>query len=182
MVFVISMTRYSPEHRRFYNDEYYFKDKEYKPSRRNRYVVRKVDPMAYLVRRMKMAKSFEYQCTVGGSGICPSGWTTSQGWAGLYRAWQAFIIRRADNDIDGMQEYARVIRKIQKDMRIEVRVFPDLKLAALEYMHEPENHDLLEEKAEELDKDDVDDLNSEDVLNIMLEQDRLAYELAGMQY
>lgn len=169
--------RYSPQYRKFYNDEYYFKDHEYKPSKRNKYCIRKVDPMVYLARRVRMARYMQkYECE-----ICDSGWTRGQGWGGLYRAWQAFIINKLDDNTDGMEMYAKVIRKIQKDLKIEVRQFPGLKVAALEYMTDPENRDLLQEEAERLDKD-VDDMNSEDVLNVMLEQDKLAYELAGMQY
>jgi hypothetical protein len=169
------MTRYSPEHRRFYNDQYYYKDKEYKPSKRNSYWTKRKDPLTYIKRRMSMAKRMEYM------GICPSGWSRDQGWGALYKAWQAFIIRKEDNDRDGMERYAQVIRKIQKDIGIKIHEFADLKLVALEYMHDDENKDLLEEKAQELDKE-VEDLNTEDVLNIMLEQDRFAYELADMQY
>jgi hypothetical protein len=172
------MTRYSPEYRRFYNDEYYFKDKEYKPSKRAKYVVRKnVNPIAYLARRVKMAKYMSSKYAE----ICPSGWTRGQGWGGLYKAWQAFILYNQANDIDSMQQYAQIIRKIQKDMQLQLHEFPNLKLAALEYARDPDNHDLLEEKADDLGKE-VDDLNSQDVLNVMLQQDRLAYELAGMQY
>lgn len=170
--------RYSPEHKRFYNDEYYYKDREYKPSRRSKYVVRKDNPMAYLNRRVKMAKYMEkYDCV-----LCESGWTRGQGWGGLYKAWQAYIISMQNDDMDSMENYAKVIRKIQEDLKIAVCDFPNiLKTAALEYASDPENRDLLREEAERLNKD-PDDLNSGDVLNIMLEQDRLAYELAGMQY
>ena len=126
-----------------------------------------------------MARGMEYM--MNHSGICPSGWSRDQGWGALYKAWQAFIIRKYENDRDGMEVYAKVIRKIQQDIGVKMHEFPDLKLAALEYMHDPENRDLLEEEAKAQDKE-VEDLNTEDVLNVMLEQDRFAYELAGMQY
>ena len=171
--------RYSPEHRRFYNNQYYYKDKEYKPSKRNSYWTKRKDPLTYITRRMNATKQLEYQYYH--SGICHSGFTKNQGWGALYKAWQAFILRYQDNDKDGMETYAKVIRKIQNDIGIKMHEFPDLKLAALEYIHDDENKDLLEEKAQELDKE-VEDLNTEDVLNVMLEQDRFAYELAGMQY
>jgi hypothetical protein len=75
-----------------------------------------------------------------------------------------------------MQYYAEGIRRIEKDMRIEITEFPELQLAALEYVQDPENSDLLEEKAKELDKD-VDELSSQDILDIMLEQDQKAYDM-----
>jgi len=173
------MKHYSPKYKRFYDDSYYYKDHEYKPSKRSKYVIRRNDPLVYINRRMNMAKNMEREMYF--NNICPSGWTKGQGFAALYRAWEAFIIRKSEDDKDGMETYAKVIRKIQQDINLQIRDFPDLKLAALEYMNEDENKDLLEEKAEELEKD-VDDLSTEDVLSVMMQQDRLAYELAGMQY
>lgn len=165
--------RYSPKYKRFYDDSRYWSNHEFKPSRRNSFVVR--DPFAYINRRIKTAKHFSDKK------LCDSGYTVDQGWGGLHRAWLAFILRQQDNDRDGMEVYAKAIRKIQKDINLKITEFADLKLAALEYANDPDNHDILEEAAEQQGKE-VDDLNSEDVLNSMMSQDRLAYELAGMQY
>src|SRR5215510_11134002 len=172
--------RYSPEHKRFYNDQYYFKDHEYKPSRRNYYAHRGPkmrNPLYFLQRRAQIAHDLARRC----SGFCDSGFSLDQGWGGLYRAWIGFIIGKNDNDEESMLNYAKVIRKIEHDMKLQMTQFPQLKLIALEYATEKGNEDIIEEAAEELDKD-PDDLTSEDILNEMMRQDRLAYELADMDY
>lgn len=171
--------RYSPKYKRFYNDQYYFKDHEYKPSRRQFYTVKRTDPLRYLSRRMNMLKQMEHDMYV--NGVCESGFTRGQGYGGLYRAWQAFIIRKEDDDREGMEHYARAIRTIQQDIKVKMSQFPQLKLMTIEYLKDPENRDLLEEEAMAQNKD-PDDLSSEDVLNVMMQQDKLAYEMAGMQY
>lgn len=61
-------------------------------------------------------------------------------------------------------------------MGLSVYQFEDLKLAAVEYANDPENQELIEDKAAELNKE-PDELSSQEILDIMLLQDRKAYEL-----
>ena len=75
-----------------------------------------------------------------------------------------------------MHHYAMGIQKIEKDLGLAIYPFEDLKLAAVEYANDPENQQLIEDKAAELNKD-PDELSSQEILDIMLEQDRKAYEL-----
>ena len=111
-----------------------------------------------------------------GDQICPSGYTRSHGWNALFRAWNGFIIRKQEGDEEGMHYYAMGIQKLEKDLGLSIYPFEDLKLAAVEYANDPENQELIEERAEELNKA-PDELSSQDILDIMLEQDRKAYEL-----
>ena len=184
MITMVEGNRYSPKYKRFYNDHFYYADPthEYKPSRRNAYAFtgkKTRDPLYFLMRRAQIAHDLAQRCS--GINMCDSGFTEGQGWAGLYRAWIGFIIGNNDKDDEKMVHYAKAIRKIEQDMKLQMTQFPTLKQLALEYANEKENADIIEDAAEELDKD-PDDLTSEDVLNEMMKQDRLAYELAGMDY
>ena len=69
-----------------------------------------------------------------------------------------------------MERYALTIHRIEKDLKIPLYEFRELKFAALEYVQDEENHDLLREKARQLNKE-VDELSSNDILDIILEQD-----------
>lgn len=108
--------------------------------------------------------------------VCESEFTRGQGWAGLARAWTGFIIAKRNNDRDLMERYALAIHRMEKDMNIALYQFQELKFAAVEYMQDKENHDLLQEKARQLHKE-VDELSSNDILDVMIEQDQKAYEL-----
>lgn len=111
-----------------------------------------------------------------GDRLCPSGYTRNQGWVALLKAWKGFVVKKSEDDIEGMHRYAIWIRELEKDLGISIYPFQDLKLAAVEYANDPENHSLLEEKAAELDKD-PDELSSQDVLDIMIQQDKYAYDI-----
>jgi hypothetical protein len=175
---------YSPKYKRFYNDKYYYKDHEYDgPSRRNAYRDKSssLDPLRALDKRIKyinrLQKTLEKKKYDKSYRICESGFTQGQGWGGLYRSWLAFLINvKKTGDLEMIERYALAIQKIERDMGLVINQFPELKLAALEYMEEEGNYDVLEERANKLHKP-VEELSSQDILDVMIERDQKAYEL-----
>ena len=167
--------RYSTGYHRFYNDRYYWSKYEYRPSVRRKHR-KKNDPFEIIKTRLQWMRRVERMQTSSGDQICPSGYTRSQGWNALFRAWNGFIIKKQEGDNEGMYYYAIGIQKLEKDLGLSIYPFQDLKLAAVEYANDPKNQSLIEERAAELNKD-PDELSSQEILDIMLEQDRKAYEL-----
>ncbi|MGC1132895.1 MAG: hypothetical protein WA941_08730 [Nitrososphaeraceae archaeon] len=165
---------YSTRYHRFYNDRYYWSKNEYRPSVRRKQ--KDNDIFTLIQRRIKWMKRVELGRGYSYDKICPSGYTRNQGWIALCKAWKGFVARKREDDIEGMHYYAMGIRKIEKDLGISIYPFQDLKLAAVEYANDPDNQSLIEERAAELNKD-PDELSSQEILDIMVEEDRKAYEI-----
>lgn len=53
----------------------------------------------------------------------PCGFTLGQGWAGLRKSWLGFKIARSNGNRDGIRHYSSFIRKVQREMGIEVTKF-----------------------------------------------------------
>jgi hypothetical protein len=51
--------------------------------------------------------------------LLPCGWTIAKSWAALRKCWLGFNITKSQNDRQGMEEFARRIRKIQAELGIE---------------------------------------------------------------
>lgn len=142
----------------------------------NSYKNRTKDPLRAMANRINYLREYElHHSDREKFKICESGFTKAQGWGGLYRAWQGFIINKKIDDQEKMHTYALAIRNIEKDMKIDIAKFPDLQLFALEYASNPKNEEVLEEEAAKIDKD-VDELNSNEILGIMLAQDEKIYQ------
>lgn len=142
---------------------------------RNRYR----NPLQELYSRVRLAKRSEYNIRnasdIDNLQICESGYTKGQGWGGLYKSWQGFLINRNLDDREKMNYYAQGIRKIEKDMKIDLSKFPDLRMEALAYATDPDNVEIIEEEAANLNKDS-DELTCNEILGIMLNQDEKAYQ------
>lgn len=180
------MVRYSPKYKRFYNDSFYYSDPRhsYKPSRRNAFTYNNrkavADPLGVLARKVKYIQGFNRAMERGSHSdkyrICETGFTRGQGWGGIFKAWQGFIINmNKTGDVEKIETYARAIQRMEKDLGVAVNQFPELKLAALDYMQDSNHRDVLEEKARKLNKD-VSELNSQDILSVMIEEDKKSYE------
>ena len=87
--------RYSPQYQRFYNDKYYWFKHEYRPSVRRKHRKRD-DPLQVIYTRIKWMRRVERDQMSSGDQICPSGYTRSQGWNALFRAWNGFIIKKQE--------------------------------------------------------------------------------------
>jgi len=55
-------------------------------------------------------------------------YTKAQTWGALKKAWKGYKIAKAQNDREKMLEYAKRIRKLQKELGLEVSKFPHLGL------------------------------------------------------
>jgi hypothetical protein len=51
----------------------------------------------------------------------------SQTWGALHKAWLGYIIGKNKFELDKMEHYARVIQKLQKELGLEISLFPDLR-------------------------------------------------------
>ncbi|MGQ9782208.1 MAG: hypothetical protein ACUVQ8_08230 [Nitrososphaeria archaeon] len=54
--------------------------------------------------------------------------TTGQTWGALKKAWKAYKIAKVQNDKAKMLEYAKRIRTLQEELKVEKAKFPDLGL------------------------------------------------------
>jgi hypothetical protein len=52
--------------------------------------------------------------------------STGQSWGALRKAWKGYRIAKVHNDNTKMTEYATKIRKIQRELKINVASFPNL--------------------------------------------------------
>jgi hypothetical protein len=55
--------------------------------------------------------------------------TTGQTWGALKKAWKAYKIAKVQNDKVRMMEYAKRIRTLQEELKVEKAKFPDLGLS-----------------------------------------------------
>jgi hypothetical protein len=174
--------RYSPKYKKWYDDRYYYSRedaKEYEPSKRKFYAKNhnwsSKNPLDELYNRVRTVRYMEQRSATNNRNAykyrtCESGYTVGQGYGGLYKAWMGFLINKYENNLQGMIHYAEGIRRMEKDMKLDINEFPELLQAASEYVNNPENEELLEEEAERRRKD-PDELTSEEILNIMLNSD-----------
>jgi len=54
--------------------------------------------------------------------------TKGQTWGALKKAWKAYKIAKVQNDRKKMEEYAKRIQTLQKELGLTVAKFPDLGL------------------------------------------------------
>jgi hypothetical protein len=54
--------------------------------------------------------------------------TTGQTWGALKKAWKAYKIAKVQNDKVRMLDYAKRIRTLQEELKVEKAKFPDLGL------------------------------------------------------
>ena len=52
----------------------------------------------------------------------------TEAWGSLKKCWNGFIIAKSERNEDKMWYYAKGIIKFQKQLELEVRIFPDLVL------------------------------------------------------
>lgn len=55
-------------------------------------------------------------------------YTTGQTWGALKKAWKAYKIAKVQSDKTRMMEYAKRIRTLQEELKVEKAKFPDLGL------------------------------------------------------
>ena len=82
----------------------------YRPSVRRKHRKRD-DPLQVIYARIKWMRRVERDQMSSGDQICPSGYTRSQGWNALFRAWNGFIIKKQEGDEEGIQKNPMVIQK-----------------------------------------------------------------------
>jgi hypothetical protein len=88
----------------------------------------------------------------------------NQTWGALHKAWKGYIIGKNKYEVDRMGYYAAVIQKLQRELGLQISIFPELNLVPLdsfdgntefmpEEISEEEAFDLMVERdAEELRK------------------------------
>jgi hypothetical protein len=54
--------------------------------------------------------------------------STGQTWGALKKAWKAYKIAKVQEDRERMLEYAKRIRTLQEELKVEKAKFPDLGL------------------------------------------------------
>lgn len=64
--------------------------------------------------------------------ILDSFYFENQTWGALHKAWKGYVIAKNKDEFDRLEYYASVIRKLQKELGLEVSSFPDLGLMAPE--------------------------------------------------
>jgi hypothetical protein len=55
--------------------------------------------------------------------------TTGQTWGALKKAWKGYKIAKVQNDKARQMEYAKRIRTLQEELKVEKAKFPDLGLS-----------------------------------------------------
>lgn len=106
--------------------------------------------MSYLASRnkLRLLDSFNYE---------------NQTWGALHKAWLGYIIAKNKYEPDKIVHYANIIRKLQKELGLEISSFPDLNLESLDsYEETPEcmSEEIGEDLFELMVKRDQEELNS----------------------
>jgi hypothetical protein len=86
--------------------------------------------------------------------VLGSGYTVSQAWGCLDKAWVGFRATKRLENYSDMKLYASIIQRIEKELNIEVNDFPELGLGACE-LKEDENEDRNEDEYVEFDLDNL---------------------------
>ena len=64
--------------------------------------------------------------------LLDSGWYDTQTWGALHKAWLGYVIAKNKAEYDKQIQYASIIQKLQRELGIEVSIFPQLGNANLE--------------------------------------------------
>jgi hypothetical protein len=64
--------------------------------------------------------------------LLDSGWYDTQTWGALHKAWLGYVIAKNKAAYDQQIHYASVIQKLQKELNLEVSIFPQLDMMALD--------------------------------------------------
>jgi hypothetical protein len=117
----------------------------------------------------KSWRKTKYMAARNKSRLLDSLYFENQTWGALHKAWKGYIIGKSKFELDRMEYYASVIRKLQKELGLEISSFPDLNLVSLDSFEEnPESmsEELSEEELFELmvkrDKEDLKALKEEE--------------------
>jgi hypothetical protein len=116
-----------------------------------------------MYRRIKNLEKLKYKVRTGrlNGKVLESGFTRDQTWGGLCKAWAAYIISDKKDDLDRKQYYAAVIQKLQHELGMTVRSFPELNLMAMDFYLK---------NLKDTEKDDQ-DLTGEEVMQLMRKSD-----------
>lgn len=86
--------------------------------------------------------------------ILESGYTAGQGWGCLDKAWNGFMRAKRLENYEDMKLYARIIQRVEKELKIEVNDFPGLGLCACDLeedaREEEENDNYIEVSLDDL--------------------------------
>jgi hypothetical protein len=82
--------------------------------------------LGYLAKRdnLRMLDSFNFE---------------NQTWGALHKAWKGYVIAKNKDEHNRMKYYAIVIQKLERELRIKVSSFPELKLMALNFSKNLQN-------------------------------------------
>jgi hypothetical protein len=116
-----------------------------------------------MYRRIKNLEKLKYKVRTGklDGKVLESGFTADQTFGALSKAWVAYIISDKQDDLERKQYYAAVIQKLQHELGMTVRSFPELNLMALDFYIK---------NLKDTEKDDQ-DLRCEQVMEIMRKSD-----------
>jgi hypothetical protein len=64
--------------------------------------------------------------------LLDSGWYDTQTWGALHKAWLGYVIAKNKAAYDQQIHYASVIQKLQKELNLEVSIFSQLDMMALD--------------------------------------------------
>ena len=64
--------------------------------------------------------------------ILDSGWYGTQTWGALHKAWLGYVIAKNEGEYDKQIQYASIIQKLQRELNLEVSIFPQLGLYGIE--------------------------------------------------
>jgi hypothetical protein len=73
--------------------------------------------------------------------VLNSGFTVGQTWGCLDKAWFGFRAAKRLENYSDMKLYASVIQRLEKELKIDVREFPELELCACELKNAQEEED-----------------------------------------
>jgi hypothetical protein len=68
--------------------------------------------------------------------LLDSGWYDTQTWGSLHKAWLGYVIAKNKGEHDKQIHYASIIQKLQKELNLEVSIFPQLGLYGIEEVEE----------------------------------------------
>lgn len=116
-----------------------------------------------MYRRIKNLEKLKYKLRTGrlNGNVLESGYTRDQTYGALCKAWVAYIISDKNDDLDRKEYYAAVIQKLELELGMTVRSFPELNLMGLDFYIK---------NLKDTEKDDQ-DLTGEQVMELMRNSD-----------
>ena len=89
-----------------------------------------------MYRRIRNLEKLKYKVRTGrlDGKVLESGFTADQTFGALSKAWVAYIISDKKDDLERKQYYAAVIQKLQHELGMTVRSFPELNLMAIGFL------------------------------------------------